>query len=172
MNTVKKNNLLNNPNMVIYLDLDDCLCDFNGGFQNLVNYKYKTSKEYEDRFGIDNFNKLIESAGINFWSKNMKWCCDGIELFNYIKKYKPVILTKPMNFDACLEGKELWIKSNLPTNIRYIIDGDKSKYADKDSLLIDDLESNVDSFRSSGGFAILHKSAIETIKILKSQYLL
>ena len=44
---------------------------------------------------------------------------------------------------------------------------DKAKYANKDSILIDDRKQNIDHWIESGGIGILHTSAKDTIKQLK-----
>ncbi|HAW20188.1 MAG TPA: hypothetical protein DCX14_08405 [Flavobacteriales bacterium] len=105
-----------------------------------------------------------------FWM-GLKWLPGGKELWDYIKKYDPVILSKPTDLQAVI-GKKKWVKDNigLPkerVQIRY----DKSPYASyngKIGILIDDFESNTSKFQSAGGRTILYKNTPQAIKELKS----
>ena len=62
----------------------------------------------------------------------------------------------------------MWVKNNLPgTKLILARSTDKQKYADENSILIDDRPSNIDQWRSQGGIGILHVSAEDTIQQLK-----
>ena len=101
----------------------------------------------------------------------LKWLPGGKELWEYIEKYDPIILSKPTDLQAVI-GKKKWVKDNigLPkerVQIRY----DKSPYASyngKTGILIDDFESNIDKFQVAGGRTILYNNTYQAIKELKS----
>lgn len=105
-----------------------------------------------------------------FWM-NLEWLPDGKKLWDYIKKYDPVILSKPTDLQAVI-GKKKWVKDNigLPkerVQIRY----DKSPYAQyegKIGILIDDFESNTSKFDAAGGRTVLYKNTQDAITELKS----
>jgi hypothetical protein len=105
-----------------------------------------------------------------FWI-NLKWLPEGKELWNFIEKYDPVILSKPTDLQAVI-GKKKWVKDHLAlpkerVQIRY----DKSpyaKYEGKIGILIDDFESNTSKFGGNGGLTVLYKNTQQAIKELKS----
>jgi ribosomal protein S9 len=96
----------------------------------------------------------------------MEWMPDGRKLWDAIKKYDPTILSSPSNHVSSVEGKKTWLKKNLP-EVSYIIEKHKEKYADKDSVLIDDREKNIKKWEEAGGIGILYKNAEDTIKKLE-----
>jgi len=106
----------------------------------------------------------------HFWM-DLDWMPEGKQLWDYIEKYDPVILSKPTDLQAVI-GKKKWVKDNLDLSkervqIRY----DKTPYAQhngKIGILIDDFESNTTKFNMAGGRTILYKSAHQAIKELKT----
>ncbi len=117
-----------------------------------------------------NFLYRVLRDNRRFWM-GLKWLEGGKELWNYIEKYDPIILSKPTDLQAVI-GKKKWVKDNigLPkerVQIRY----DKSpyaKYEGKVGILIDDFESNTSKFGGAGGRTVLYKSVHQAIKELKS----
>ena len=73
----------------IYCDMDGVLVDFNKGYFELTGHKldgiYRTDTNFWDP---------INQAGYDFWI-NLDWMPDGKELWSYIKKYKPELLSAP-----------------------------------------------------------------------------
>jgi hypothetical protein len=106
----------------------------------------------------------------HFWM-DLNWLPGGKELWNYIEKYDPIILSKPTDLQAVI-GKKKWVKDHigLPkerVQIRY----DKTPYAQHNGrigILIDDFESNTSKFKDAGGLTILYTDPQEAIKELKS----
>jgi len=117
-----------------------------------------------------NFLYRVLMDNRRFWM-NLKWLPEGKQLWEYIKKYDPVILSKPTDLQAVI-GKKKWVKDNIGLSkervqIRY----DKSPYAQYDGkigILIDDFESNTSKFQGAGGRTILYKNTPQAIKELKS----
>ena len=117
-----------------------------------------------------NFLFRLMSNNRQFWM-NLKWMPKGKELWNYIEKYDPIILSKPTDLQSVI-GKKKWVKDNigLPkerVQIRY----DKTPYAQhngKIGILIDDFESNTSKFKDAGGLTILYTDPHDAIKELKS----
>ena len=117
-----------------------------------------------------NFLFRLMSNNRQFWM-NLKWMPKGKELWNYIEKYDPIILSKPTDLQSVI-GKKKWVKDNigLPkerVQIRY----DKTPYAQhngKIGILIDDFESNTTKFNDAGGLTILYTDPHDAIKELKS----
>ena len=147
--------------MKIYVDMDGVLTDFDKKLADLLE---KTLDRGWD-FGNDpKVWKKITEAGKSFWA-DMVWMPDGRKLWDAVKKHDPMILSAPTRHPSSVEGKKEWLKSNLP-GVPFIIDQKKEKYADKNSVLIDDREKNIRKWEDAGGIGILHKDAESSLKKL------
>ena len=97
---------------------------------------------------------------------------DAYQLWDYVKKYRPHILSASGNHlvDEARKQKTAWVKKHfsgfdqihLPQESRQ-----KSNWAWPDAILIDDRMKSIGPWREKGGIGILHKSAADTIKQLK-----
>ncbi len=151
----------------IYCDMDGVLTDF---------------KEAAEKLDKDIFNMspkemwlLINNNSPNFWAK-MNWMKDGVELWRFIKKYNPFILTaipgkNNPDRNKAIKGKEVWVEKNLgrKTLSKFIptVSSKKKKWANSKSILIDDREDLIDQWIKKGGIGIHHTSTENTIKQLK-----
>lgn len=155
-------------NYKLMVDMDGVLCDFVAQWMRTT----KTNmlpKKFEEIYGEEEFYAELAKHGKEFWS-TMPWMQDGVFLWNYIDKYKPIILTTPTIEESCRIGKELWVKANLPMKTEIVFSKDKEEWADKFSILIDDKGKNVRKFIIREGHGIIHTSAVQTIKTLKEQF--
>lgn len=149
----------------LYCDMDGVLTDWDGAFMKIAGGL--SADEFTEKYGEGKMWALINSKGVDWWA-NMKWMSDGKQLWQYIKEYKPIILSKPSLHKNCLIGKRKWIERELGSKQPFILERDKSKYASKGSILIDDQVNNVYPWKQRGGIGILHKNADETIGRLKN----
>lgn len=187
----------------IYIDLDGVLVGFESGAVRLIN-NYLAN--YTEGTGKKNrlAQKIIEGLGRNYIEKgelNMKkppvralmfslissnktvrywqeleWEKGGQVLWNFIKKYNPIILTSQVTSDPdCKPGKIEWCQVNLGLSTdKIIVERDKHIYAVKDgrpNILIDDTPKKMNAWKEAGGIGILHESGnpqptIEYIKTL------
>jgi len=113
----------------------------------------------------------VKKIGSSFWL-DLEWTRDGKKLWEYIKKYNPIILTaKPRTVESAIKGKQQWISKHLGSNFTskvIITTGPKKQnYANEKSILIDDSERNIKQWISKGGIGILHKNTNDTINQLK-----
>jgi 5'(3')-deoxyribonucleotidase len=148
----------------IYCDIDGVLADFEKGYAELTNTK--PSKSFN---GKQEFWKPISDAGASFWA-NLDWMSDGQTLWNYIKKYKPYILSAPSMEQSSRIGKDDWVKTHMPGEYRKLLlypRAQKVLFANEDKILIDDMEQTIREWKNAGGIGILHTSAANTIKELK-----
>jgi hypothetical protein len=148
----------------IYCDMDGVLCDFNRRFEQ---FGGMSPNEYETRFGTKKFWELITKVGEQFWSK-MPWTSGGKQLWSYISKYKPSLLSAPSSDYSSRYGKKLWVQENLP-GTRLILSKRENKkdYASGKSILIDDLPKNIDEWKVAGGIGILYTSTGQVINELE-----
>lgn len=148
----------------IYCDMDGVLCDFDKRFEE---YAKMGPKTYESKFGTNKFWEIIDEIGYMFWSK-MPWMIDGQELWSYISKYKPSLLSAPSKKASSRYGKRLWVNENMPGTKLILANREKKQnYSSKNHILIDDRQDTIDEWNSRGGIGILHTSATNTIEKLK-----
>jgi len=149
----------------IFCDMDGVLCDFDRRFEQ---FGGMSPKEYELKYGIKEFWELIDKKiGAQFWSK-MPWMPDGKQLWDYIKKYNPSLLSAPSKDSSSRYGKHLWVNENIPGTKLILANREKKKnYSGKNQILIDDRPDNINEWKTAGGIGILHTSTSNTINELK-----
>lgn len=138
--------------MEIYCDMDGVLCDFERRFEE---YTGSSPKGYKSKKGLQKFWNEVHKHGVDFWS-GMEWQEGGKELWDYIEKYRPTILTTPSREIVSRIGKALWVSRNLQNYDRVLFtpkEG-KSKYARQGRILIDDLGKNLKEWEEAGGCSI------------------
>jgi len=144
--------------------MDGVLVNFEKGYEDLTGI---STKQYVK--GDAAFWTPIDEEGPAFWV-NLEWMPDGHTLWNYIKKYKPNILSSPSRSSSSKVGKEAWLKINIPNryNKAYFYPRhQKQLFAGENRILIDDMESTINEWNNKGGIGILHTSAADTIRQLK-----
>jgi hypothetical protein len=147
----------------IYCDMDGVLVDFDRGYQELTGM----TTQQADAIGADTFWEPLTKAGAKWWI-TLNWMPDGKQLWNYIKKYTPILLSAPSKQESSRLGKRVWVKRELP-DVKLILRpaSQKQQYASPTSILIDDREKNIDQWEAAGGIGILHTSTANTIEQLK-----
>jgi len=150
---------------VVYCDMDGVLCDFEDRFKEFTGM---SCREYENKYGTKAFWDAIGKEGVEYWSK-MPWMVDGKQLWDYIAKYNPTMLSAPSWDPASKIGKYEWVKENLTPDTKVILVNKKDKqlYAGENKILIDDRTDNISDWKNAGGIGILHKTATQTINELK-----
>ena len=143
--------------------MDGVLVDFEKGYKELTGTYSKNNPDNKA------FWQPISDAGASFWA-NLDWMPDGEELWRYIKKYKPNILSAPSQDPSSRVGKEAWVKMNLKNNYNklYLYSrANKKLFAGENRILIDDMQQTINEWNAAGGIGIHHTSAANTIKELK-----
>jgi len=149
----------------VFVDMDGVLTDFERRFEQFAGVtpdEYMSQKEIQ--YGKDKANEQFwelvdKQIGVRFWA-GMPWMPEGEELYKYIKKYKPSILTSPSREESSRIGKGVWVKRNMsgvPVKFGYGANG-KAKFAGPNKILIDDREDNISAWKAAGGIGILFKS--------------
>lgn len=141
------------PKYKIYCDMDGVLTNFEERFEH---YSGMHPQEYEKSKGLAAFWNLIDvEVGIKFWI-GMPWMPQGKKLWEFIQPYKPDLLTSPSRDNASRLGKQLWAKNKLNPKPKVIMaySKDKQRYANENSILIDDKKSNINEWAAKGGIAI------------------
>lgn len=155
---------------IIYFDMDGVLADFDSGVTNLCGLRPLAQGEHRSKEEDDLMWEKIRYVG-HFYDR-LDPMPGAVELFNEIYgKYgdKCEILTgipKPKRgILTAADDKIAWahriLSPTLKVNIVYR-EEKKNYCTGKDSILIDDLRSNIDDWISYGGTGILHISAGST----------
>jgi hypothetical protein len=157
----------------IYCDMDGVLTDFDAQFDH---YYGMTAREYSQMKGPELMKKAVDDVGLDYWAK-MPLFPGALQLWSYVSKYQPIILSSPSTFKYAKKGKLIWIRENLqpsPSQILFRQTGHKEEAIQglpeteiRKSILIDDYYRNLAPWKAIGGIGITHKSAEQTINILK-----
>ena len=148
-----------------FFDMDGVLVDFSLGVKELLNIEpipqgtKKKPKDYDDIL----FTKIKEHK--NFY-RELKEIPEGIELFKYVVEKIGIenveVLTgvpKPTrNIPEAPQNKIDWCKEHLPypVKINPVLRKDKPLFiTGKDSILIDDYNSNIKEWVKAGGTGFL-----------------
>jgi hypothetical protein len=151
----------------IFCDMDGVLCDFDARFKG-INPEKLSPTQYTTKYGTDKFWAIIDAEGVGFWV-GIKWMPDGKQLWEYISKYNPTLLSAPSRQPSSRLGKRLWVKNNIPGAKLVLASAEKKQnYSGTNKILIDDRPDNVEQWRSKGGIGILHVNTADTIKQLQN----
>jgi len=195
----------------IYCDMDGVLVDLEAGLEEELAFADIEDDAKEQAFQVVNSGILWQTlqqdpefskgagavfdilskrpAGQReaFWA-NLPPKKDMKDLWNYISVYNPIILSAPWTVDgvideACVRGKERWIRNSLSSQPKeIIITPDKKAHAAFNHILIDDMDKYLGPWRETipvalkvgdldpeeaDKFAIEHVSAANTIEELK-----
>lgn len=163
----------------IFLDMDETIVDWLSHAnlalkaQGLPEWNDSSWKKYSDeeadliRWGA--VNKVS-----NFW-ENLPFTSDGKKIWNFVKKYRPKILSAcgPLAKN-CQIGKKKWISKHLGNSnlsgVHLVRRSEKKNFAKiggKSTVLIDDYIKNCEEYIMSGGYAIQATTAGSVIAKLK-----
>ena len=171
------------PQFIIFCDLDGVLVDFDKGYAELTG----VATHHADRQGSQHFWDLyrnsIKEKGItekSYW-ENLPWMPDGQKLWNYISPYNPYILTAPavnhdipkperynISHNESMQGKTIWVtRLDNMRKLYFKASSFKQQMSGPNKILIDDRKPTIDAWNNSGGIGILHSSTDNTIKQLQ-----
>jgi len=180
----KSSDHVENAPIRIFCDMDGVLTDFKRGFKRLkANKNHRTPDEYESKYGKNSIWPLVDHRKEKFW-KRLPWTKDGRELWDYLSRYTPYILSAPSRSNYSIDGKLEWLSLNLGINQkkpitsfeeheadpekRVILSKDKETFVrDKNDVLIDDKDSNIKKWTEAGGTGILHNDSTDTIRLIE-----
>ena len=155
---------------ILYVDLDGVLVNFIGGWMDhyfIMNRKPVTKWNFGEDYGLDreDFYKSITSLPISFWSNlaPLPWSREllailKMDLGKAFGADKIMFLSHSVSED-CRIGKQLWVNKHFPDlgdSLITVSDSRlKSKFANNNSILIDDKFQTCVEFARGGGKAFL-----------------
>lgn len=166
--------------MVIFIDMDEVLCDFIGGVCRVLGLTrgelepYRQPGEWEvvssldrwDRerggagFDLDRFWEVIHAGGEQFWVDldRLPWFDDVLAVVEHFTK-EWYVLSAPSRDPVCQIGKIRWLQKHIDGKFdRYLLTPHKYLLANSESVLIDDRFENVAKFMNHGGYGCLFPS--------------
>lgn len=155
----------------IFVDLDGVLADLDQHVLDLTGKTFLQLRQNDNDDGFQNFVDSEREQGNSVFG-DLGLMPDANQLWDYIVKYKPSILTATgvPEVEATAE-KIRWVMENLNgydkihTVKKSIL---KAAFAKPNHILIDDRMKSIGPWREAGGIGIEHKSAADTISQLKS----
>ena len=149
----------------IYCDMDQVLCDFIGGAEDVIGMSFAQAPK-DDRW------KVIRDTK-DFWA-TLEWMPNAKKLYQFISRYDPKILSAYSDRDVnSRPGKIKWLGKNTNikrNNINLVKRADKQKFAvtdGKPNILIDDYMKNIIEWKAKGGIGVHHTNVSKTIGELK-----
>jgi len=155
----------------LYCDMDGVLADFKKGAEKATGVPISKWMSLTKK---EKWNPIRNDK--TFWER-LPWIKDGRQLWSYIKKHKPDILSAYVKRDIdpnCIPGKTKWCRSQLGlggVRVNLVLRSQKQDYAQtgyrSPAVLVDDYKPNTDAFTRRGGIGIYHTSASNSIRQLK-----
>jgi hypothetical protein len=99
----------------VFVDMDGVLTDFERRFEQFAGVtpdeytSQKTIQFGKEKANEQFWNLIDKEIGVRFWA-GMPWMPEGENLYKYIKKYKPTILTSPSRDESSRIGKVYGLK--------------------------------------------------------------
>lgn len=148
------------------LDMDGVLVGFHEGMRKALGIRLSLEEIYKGREGTYclaetigmSVEKMFELITEEFWT-NLPWEDNGQEILEICEarfgRENITIWTKPSETPGCHAGKIAWMQKHLPayysTVDGHIFGSKKYLGANKDTLLVDDSDSNITCFKMRGG---------------------
>ena len=109
-----------------------------------------------------------------FWGSILDPTNDAHDLWGFISKYDPYILSHPWDQESA-DGKEMWCRTHLepvPSRVLLPMGGNKEQYAQNKetgaaNILIDDMDGYLQKWEEAGGIAIKHETGNAKATIAK-----
>lgn len=145
----------------LYLDMDGVLVDFDRGHE--LAFGQRPDKVKDD---VD-WDRVRAHPG---FYENLPPMADAEELWAGTRHLRPIVLTGvPQNVPEAPHNKIAWVRKYLgpATEIVCCRSRDKARYARPGDVLVDDWEKHKSLWEGAGGVWITHRSAAETLRVLR-----
>lgn len=152
----------------IYVDLDGVLVDFDKFAEEHVGISTKdwdSNKKLKGQFW-GRVARMGKEGKMFFGA--MDPMADAFDLWSYVEKYDPIILSATGHHHNAENEKREWVRRHLGdrfanTAIFVTSASDKAQYASPTSVLIDDRAKAIHPWIDAGGIGVHHVSAEDSI---------
>lgn len=152
----------------LYVDLDGVMANLEKFVFELTDH-WLTDNDEVDGDAWEQFHAL--HADNKHTYSVFEMMPDAQELWDYVRPYKPTILTATgPDYEYATREKTIWVKNNLPGHGDIITvrrSAEKANHATPTSILIDDRMVSIGPWTKRGGIGIRHTSASDTITQLR-----
>jgi phosphoglycolate phosphatase-like HAD superfamily hydrolase len=153
----------------IYVDMDGVLCNFEKRYTELYGHVSEQVRRSEFRKNFDDFIKTKQFATL----EQMEDAAQLIDYLNSVKIPKQILSSTAYDevWDTISEQKQHWLKAHrFVWEDPIFVPGKrhKYKYAQPDTIIIDDTYSVIEDWEKAGGIAIHHRNTSTTLEHLKS----
>lgn len=168
----KNLNSITKDNVIIYVDMDGVLADFDKGVEQAIGISNAISK-YTDKEAKKATWKYINGYGKEggkFWYE-LDLMSGAEKLMSYVRPYHHEILTASGHeVHGVKEQKIAWIKKHFGDVKVNIVENsrEKAQFACSTCILIDDMHRSIDPWIAAGGIGILYKGVDDSIGQLKN----
>ena len=157
----------------IYCDLDGVIADFDGRVKEITG---KWPKEFPSSNQVWKALDLQAEDNYAYFYSGVNLLPDAHILWEFLKPFNPEILTALGRLSFSTKVKLDWIYDQLDSEVKvlFVERGEHKaiQYGKKGTVLIDDKEKSIISWRKTDGIGVVHKSAEETIRNLKLEIML
>ncbi len=145
----------------LFVDLDGVLANFKKGVIDVTGRPVHKQKSNSQMW------KALYKHG-NFYAE-LDPMPDAMQLWNYVKKYNPTILTGIPRGNWAPPQKEAWVAKHLGPSVPVITGLARHKYnhAAENHILIDDTAKMIEDWTRAKGIGIHHTSAKNSIQQLQ-----
>lgn len=149
----------------IAIDLDGTLSDFDKKHFELLGYMPDREDHTQEKDSV--MWKIIDDHGTFFYDQEPM--PDYMELWNFVKKFNPFILTGIPRTKNASEQKKAWVAKHISPDVEVICckSRDKYKHGIPGMVLVDDWEKYNHLWEKMGGIFVTHTSASDSIMKLK-----
>jgi hypothetical protein len=144
----------------LYCDMDGVAADFDRHYRDLFGAPRERHTNWDDVRSVPDF------------FLNIPVMRDWPTLWAFIKPYRPLFLTGcPLSVNPAANHKVEWVHKHVGDEVPVICCKARHKklYCRPGDVLIDDTEEYRGLWESAGGIWITHKSAVDSIEMLKSK---
>jgi 5'(3')-deoxyribonucleotidase len=137
------------------IDIDGVLGDFPKHVAYWFNKPYRNEYITPESYKMSS-SQFYGQLDYAFWI-SMPLTREAKELVALVREHfeDSCILTAPIQTTGCRQGKHDWIKKNFPAyEHKSLVGACKEFCASPDTVLIDDNDKNIETFRKAGGLGI------------------
>lgn len=155
-------------NVTIYVDMDGVIADFDGALREKLGLSFKDDHKGKVWGRIQKHNDTVEP-----WFYSLPKMADADELWDFVNEHfeNVAVLSASGTTPRDAPGqKKAWMGDHFGYHVETHVvqsSSDKAKFANANSLLIDDRERSTKPFMNAGGMVILHTDATSTIAQLR-----